>query len=125
VRVAPHPVFERDGNDLHCELRLPFTQAALGAELKVSTLDGEEVVKISRGAQTGDVLTLRRHGMPRLSGGAARGSLHVHLRVATPTELDGEQQDLLRRFAELRGEDTPESGAHRGFLGKLREVFGA
>jgi molecular chaperone DnaJ len=125
VRVAQHAVFERDGNDLHCELRVPFTQAALGAELKVSTLDGEEVVRLPRGAQTGDVITLRRHGMPRLNGGGARGSLHVHCRVETPTELDAEQEELLRRLAELRGEDTPDSGANRGFLGKLREVFGA
>jgi molecular chaperone DnaJ len=125
IRVAPHPVFERDGNDLHCELQVPFTQAALGAELKVSTLDGEEVVRVPRAAQTGDVLTLRRHGMPKLNGGGARGSLHVHCRVQTPSDLDEEQEELLRRLAELRGEDIPEAGSGKGFLGKLREVFGA
>jgi molecular chaperone DnaJ len=125
VRVAPHAVFERDGNDLHCELRIPVTQAALGAELKVSTLDGEEVVKVAPGTQTGDILTLRRHGMPKLNSGGARGTLYVHCRVETPADLTDEQEELLRRFAELRGEDTPASGAGKGFLGKLREVFGA
>jgi molecular chaperone DnaJ len=125
IRVAPHPVFERDGNDLHCELVLPMTQAALGAELKVSTLDGEEVVKVKPGVQTGDVLLLRRHGMPKLNGGGARGNLYVHTRVETPSDLSPEQEDLLRRFAELRGEDLPASGSGRGLLGKLREVFGA
>jgi molecular chaperone DnaJ len=125
VRVAPHPVFERDGNDLHCELRVPVTQAALGAELKVSTLDGEEVVKVARGTQTGDVLTLRRHGMPKLNSGGARGALYVHCRVETPTDLTDEQEELVRRLAELRGEDIPATGAGKGFLGKLREVFGS
>lgn len=125
VRVAPHEVFERDGHDLHCELRVPVAQAALGAELKVSTLDGEEVVRVPRGAQTGDVLSLRRHGMPKLNGGGARGTLYVHCRVETPTALDDEQEELLRRFAALRGEDIPASGSGKGFLGKLREVFGA
>jgi molecular chaperone DnaJ len=125
VRIAAHPVFGRDGHDLHCELRIPFSQATLGAELKVSTLDGEEVVKVPRGAQTGDVLTLRRQGMPKLNGGGARGHLYAHCRVETPTDLDAEQEELLRAFAELRGEDTREPGAQRGFLGRLREVFGA
>jgi molecular chaperone DnaJ len=125
IRVAPHAVFERDGHDLHCELRVPFTQATLGAELKISTLDGEEVVKVPRGAQTGDVITLRRQGMPRLNGGGARGHLYAHCRVETPTDLDAEQERLLREFAELRGEDTREPGAQRGLLGRLREVFGA
>jgi molecular chaperone DnaJ len=123
VRVLPHAVFERDGNDLHCELRVPMTQAALGAELKLQTLYGEDVVKVPPGTQTGDVLTLRRQGMPKLGADAARGSLFVHCRVETPRTLDAEQADLLRQFAELRGEDAP-PGEQKGFLGKLREVFG-
>ena len=125
VHIAPHPVFEREGHDLHCELRVPMSQAALGAELKVSTLDGEEVVAVPRGVQTGDVLRLRRQGMPKLNGGGARGTLFVHCRVVTPTDLDEEQEELLRRLAELRGEDLSEPGSGKGLLGKLREVFGA
>jgi molecular chaperone DnaJ len=126
VRITPHDVFQRDGTDLHCELRLPVTQAALGAELKVPTLHGEEVVKLKPGVQTGDVITLRRPGMPKLGAEAARGDLHIHCRVETPTKLDPEQAELLRRFAELRGEDSSGPGQQqKGFLGKLREVFSA
>lgn len=121
IRVAEHPVFTRDGNDLHCELPLPMTQATLGAELKVPTLYGEEVVRVPAATQTGDVLTLRRHGMPKLSGGGARGNLHVHCRVLTPAELPEEQEELLRRFAELRGEDVPAGG--QGLFSRLRGAF--
>lgn len=124
IRVAPHEVFERDGNDLHCELRIPMTQAALGAELKVPTLDSEEVVKVPAGTQTGEILTLRRHGMPKLNGGAARGNLHIHCRVETPRGMTEEQEDLLRQLAVLRGEDTPNTGEGKGLLGRLRDAFG-
>jgi molecular chaperone DnaJ len=124
VHVTPHELFQRDGADLHCELRLPLTQAALGAELKVPTLHGEEIVKLKPGVQTGDVVTLRRQGMPKLGADAARGDLHIHCRVETPTRLNAEESQLLRRLAELRGEDTSGPGEQKGLLGKLREVFG-
>jgi molecular chaperone DnaJ len=126
VRVREHELFERDGHDLRCELRVPMTQAALGAELKLPTLDGEEVVRVPPGTQTGDVITLRRHGMPRLNGGGARGNLHVFCRVETPNRLSGEEQQLLQRLAELRGEDgATGSGQDKGFLGRIRDAFGA
>jgi molecular chaperone DnaJ len=123
MRIAEHDVFQRDGNDLHCELRVPVTQAALGAELKLTTLHGEQSVRVPPGTQTGEVITLRRQGMPKLNGGGARGDLHVHCWVETPRQLTGEQEDLLRRFAQLRGEDAP-PGEYRGLLGRLREVLG-
>lgn len=125
VHLSPHEVFERDGDDLHCELEVPMTQAALGADLKLPTLYGEEVVHVPPGTQTGDVLSLRRQGMPRLNGGGARGNLHVHCRVVTPTKLSAEQVDVVRRLAELRGEDGSGPGVPRGLLGKLREAFRA
>lgn len=123
VRVTPHEIFEREGVDLHCELRLPMTQAALGAELKVPTLDGEEKLQVPAGTQTGEVLTLRRQGMPKLSGGGQRGDLHVHCRVETPTHLTDSQRELLEQLAAERGEEAPQGAGHWGFLGKLREVF--
>lgn len=124
VRVSPHEVFERDGHDLHCELRLPTTQAALGAELKVPTLYGEEKLNVPAGTQTGDVLSLRRQGMPKLNGGGQRGDLHVHCRVETPAKLTDRQRELLEQLAAERGEEAPQGGGYKGFLGRLREVFG-
>jgi molecular chaperone DnaJ len=126
VRVKPHPVFTRDGNDLHCELRLSMAQAALGGDVTIETLHGEEVLHVEPGTQPGAVLNLRRQGMPKLSGGGARGNLYVHCRVETPRHLDEEQSELLRRFADLRGEplgDVTHNG--RGLLGRLREAFGS
>ena len=125
TRVRPHELFTRDGNDLHCELRIPMVQAALGAQLDLPGLDGSEALRVPAGTQSGDVLTLRRKGMPRLSGGGARGDLHVHCRVQTPTDLDDQQEELLRELAELRGETAAEFAQEpRGFFGRLREAFG-
>jgi molecular chaperone DnaJ len=126
VRVRPHDVFTRDGNDLHCELRLSMVQAALGGEVTVTTLHGEETLRVDPGTQPGAVLTLRRHGMPKLSGGGARGHLYVHCRVETPRHLDDEQAALLRQFAELRGESIADLSSNgKGLLGRLREAFGS
>ncbi|MPZ73159.1 MAG: molecular chaperone DnaJ [Nitriliruptorales bacterium] len=126
VRVRPHDVFTRDGNDLHCELRLSMAQAALGGDVPVTTLHGEEILRVEPGTQSGAVLTLRRHGMPKLSGGGARGNLYVHCRVETPTGLDEEQADLLRTFAELRGETVADlTSSGRSIFSRLRGAFGA
>jgi molecular chaperone DnaJ len=126
VRVRPHDIFTRDGNDLHCELRLTMAQAALGGDVPVTTLHGEETLRVEPGTQPGAVLPLRRHGMPKLSGGGARGNLYVHCRVETPTGLDEEQEELLRRFSELRGESLSDlSSDDRGIFSRLRGAFGA
>ena len=125
VRVRPHEVFTRDGDDLHCELRVPMTAAALGTQVMLETLDGEEGLTIPAGTQTGDVVTLRRKGMPRLGGGGVqRGNLYVHCRVETPTKLDDEQAELLRRLGDLRGEHHSQPHG-KGLFGRLREAFGA
>lgn len=125
TRVRQHELFTRDGNDLHCELRIPMVQAALGAKLALPTLYGEQEVQVPPGTQSEDVITLRRMGMPRLGGGGSRGNLHVHCRVTTPTDLDEEQELLLRQLAELRGETAPElADARHGLFGRLREAFG-
>jgi molecular chaperone DnaJ len=125
VRVRPHEVFTREGDDLHCELRVPMTAAALGTRVTLETLDGDDTLAVPAGTQTGDVLTLRRKGMPKLGGGGVqRGNLYVHCRVETPTRLDDEQVMLLRRLAELRGEHYSESHG-KGLFGRLREAFGA
>jgi molecular chaperone DnaJ len=102
-----------------------MVQAALGATLTLTTLHGEEQVRVPPGTQAGEVVTLRRMGMPKLSGGGARGNLYVHCRVETPTDLDPEQDGLLRQLADLRGETAPDAAQeHRGLFGRLRGAFG-
>lgn len=125
IRVRPHEVFTRDGDDLHCELRVPMAAGALGTHVTLSTLDGEETVTVPAGTQTGDIITLRRAGMPRLGGGGVqRGNLYVHCRVETPRRLNEEEAELLRRFADLRGEHVNEHTPAKGLFGRLREAFG-
>ncbi|MFW3169382.1 molecular chaperone DnaJ [Geodermatophilus sp. CPCC 206100] len=121
----PHPVFTRNGEDLHCRVTLPMTAAALGTTLTLETLDGQEEVDIRPGTQSGSVLTMRAKGAPRLRA-TGRGDLHVHVEVETPTRLDAEQEKLLRELAVLRGEDRPASsseGGHGGLFSKLRDAL--
>lgn len=121
VRLEPDAQFERDGRDLWAELAVPATQAMLGAMFSIPTVDGGEVkVAVEAGAQPGDVLTVRKHGLPR-TGGGARGDLHVRLRVDVPNDLDERQRELVRELAALRGEDAPEHAP--GLLSRLRDAF--
>jgi molecular chaperone DnaJ len=124
VHERPHPVFTRDGEDLHCRVTLPMTSAALGTTLTLDTLDGEADLDIKPGTQSGSVLTLRAQGAPRLRA-TGRGNLVVHVEVVTPTRLDPEQEKLLRELAALRGEDQPESHreAQGGLFSRVRDAF--
>jgi molecular chaperone DnaJ len=129
IRERQHPVFTRDGDDLHCQVRLPMTAAALGTTVKLETLDGAETLSVEPGTQSGEVLTLRARGVPHLSRGVGRGDLHVHLVVETPERVDGEQERLLRELAKLRGEEQPEftvdtdNGSGGGLFSRLRDAF--
>lgn len=124
VRELQHERFTRDGIDLHCTVRVPMTAAALGASLSLDTLDSAEDLDIQAGTQSGTIMTMRGHGMPQLRG-TSRGSLFVHIEVTTPTKVDAEQAELLRRLAVLRGEEEPELAARGqgGLLGRLRGSF--
>lgn len=121
IRVAPHERFERHDEDLLLTVPIAFTQAAIGTKISLDTLDGTEEIEIAPGAATGDVFRFRGRGVPRLRG-RGRGDLIARLVVETPTDLDDEQQSLLIRLAELRGEhlDPPE----QGLLSRLRGAFG-
>jgi molecular chaperone DnaJ len=124
VRVRPHARFKRDGLDLLAEQRVTMTQAALGAHLTFETLDGEEDLVVPPGTQSGRVFELRGRGVPggaRGGRGGGRGDLLVEVFVDTPTSLGKEEEDLLRRLAELRGEDV--APADTGFLGRIRSAF--
>ena len=122
IHVEPHELFERDGRDLWGDVTVPLVQAALGATLQVPTILGDEVtVDLPAGTQPGDVLTVRKVGMPRRGGAGARGDMHLRVHVEVPRHLDGEQEELLRRLASLRGEDAPAQG--KGLFTRLREAF--
>jgi molecular chaperone DnaJ len=126
IHERPHPVFEREGDDLHCRLTVPMTAAALGTQVNLATLDGDEVLEVRAGTQSGSVLTLRGRGVPRLGRGSSRGDLFVHVHVQTPTRLDAEQERLLKELASLRGEDQPGYGAADGgggLFSRLRDAF--
>jgi molecular chaperone DnaJ len=118
IRVAPHAVFRRVGDDLGCEVSVPMTVAALGGEVEVPTLDGPEAVEVVPGTQSGEVIRLRGRGMPRVRRGG-KGELVALLKVETPSDIDAEQADLLRRFAELRNE----AAGTKGFFDKLKQAF--
>ena len=120
VRVQPHERFERQGYDLLDELHVPVTQAALGAALEYETLDGVEDLVLPPGTQTGRVFRLRGRGVPHVAG-RGRGDLLVEIVVDTPTELDRDEEELLRRLAEARGEDV--APADSGFLSRIRSAF--
>ena len=120
VRVRPHDRFSRDGFDLHHELHLAVTQAALGVHLSFETLDGPEDLLVPRATQTGKVFRLRGRGVPHVRG-RGRGDLLVHAVVDTPVELDPETEQLLRTMAERRGEDV--APADRGLMSRIRSAF--
>jgi molecular chaperone DnaJ len=111
VEEQPHPTFDREGADLHCTVRVPMTAAALGAVLPLDTLDGTEELAIDAGTQPNTEVVLPGRGLPKLMSSGrvnGKGDLHVHLEVEIPHKLDAQQTDLLRQFAELRGEEQPE-----------------
>ena len=107
VRVRPHPLFHRDGDDLVHTLYVPFTQMALGAELEYETLDDPETLVIPPGTESGTHFRFRSRGVPHVQG-RGRGDLRVEVVVDVPNDLDDQQQDLLRDLAEIRGEDVAE-----------------
>jgi molecular chaperone DnaJ len=100
VRVRPHPIFTRHGNDLLCEVPISFVTAALGGEIEIPTLEGEVKLKIPAETQTGKVFRLRGKGVKPLRGGTI-GDLMCKVQVETPINLTSEQKELLNKFHEL------------------------
>ncbi|MGP4055780.1 molecular chaperone DnaJ [Mycobacterium sp. 4D054] len=131
VHEKPHPVFVRDGDDLHFTVSVPMVDAALGTTVTVDAiLDGPTEITIAAGTQPGSVTTLRGHGMPHLRSGV-RGDLHAHIDVVVPSRLDHEDIELLRAFrertkdkAEVRSAQNGSASSHGGGLfSRLRETF--
>lgn len=119
VKVRPHDRFVRQGDDLIHDLSITMTQAALGHHMPYETLDGSEDLVIPKGTQSGRIFRLRGRGVPHLKG-RGRGDLLVRAMVETPTDLSNEEEDLLERLAELRGEELARP---EGLLSKIRSAF--
>ncbi len=120
VRVKDHPLFERHGRDLLCLTPISFTQAALGADLEVPTLEGKETVTVSRGTQSGDLYRLAGKGLPDVHS-ARRGDILVQVVVEVPKKLTKRQEELLREYAETEHKGVLPQ--REGFLEKLAKYL--
>ncbi|MDE3066539.1 MAG: molecular chaperone DnaJ [Verrucomicrobiota bacterium] len=120
LHVREHEIFQRDGDDLLCEVPVSFFQAALGAEIEVPTLEGKATIKIAPGTQPGTLFRVKGRGIKNLHG-HGHGDLHVKIQVEVPTHLTSEQKAKLQEFAALcNGQETP---ASRSFFEKARKFF--
>jgi len=121
LHVKEHPIFEREGTNLHCVIPISFTQAALGAEIRVPTLDGEHTLKVPEGSQSGTTIRIKGKGVPVVNG-HGKGDLFVEIRVQTPSKLTKRQRELLQ---ELEGISQVENKPQRRtLLGKVKDMFG-
>jgi molecular chaperone DnaJ len=123
VRVKPHPIFAREGNDLLCEMPIGFITAALGGEVEAPTLEGAIQLKVPAGTQTGKLFRLRGKGVRSVQGGEP-GDLLCRVVVETPVDLDDRQKDLLRQFGESLGEHrAAHSPRERGWFDSVKKFF--
>lgn len=120
MRVRRHAFFERDGNNLACEISISFTQAALGARVEIPTLEGSEILKIPAGVQGGEVIRVKGKGIQDV-GGRRKGELFVKVLVKTPEGLSKEQKALLVKLAELRGEDI--ESVDKTVIHRMKNIF--
>jgi len=121
IQVDPHPLFDREGLDIICDLPVSFAQAALGAEIDVPTLEGKVKMKIPYGTQSGKVLRLKGKGVKDFQG-YRRGDQLVRVALETPTHITPRQKELLKEFAEAGGEDV--NPLSKGFFDKVKQIFG-
>jgi len=123
VNLKPHPVFQREGADLHCEMPVSFATAALGGEIEIPTLDGQAKIKIPAETQTGQVFRLRNKGI-RPVRGSVQGDLYCHVAIETPVKLTARQKELLREFEAISAKDP---GAHnpraKSWMDKVKDFF--
>ena len=119
IHVAEHEQFERQGSNLYSSVPITFGQAALGSEVEVPTLDGQQPLKVPAGTQTGTVFRVKGKGMPVL-GGRGRGDLFVGVTVITPTTLTREQRKLLEQLSQVETKDLED----KGLVDKVRDIFG-
>ena len=120
IRVKRHDFFERNGDDIFCEIPLTFAQAALGDEIEIPTLTGKVKLKIPAGTQTSTQFRLKGKGVTRLRG-IGQGDQHVKVVVVTPSRLSDDQKELLRQISQLDGEFT--HGQEQSFFDRMKRAF--
>lgn len=120
IRIREHPFFRRDGSSLICQVPITFSQAALGGDIDVPTLEGAITHALKRGVQSGDVIQISGHGMPSLRGGR-RGDLLVQIIIETPRNLTKRQEELFYELSEIDQKHV--SPQRKSFLEKLRSFF--
>lgn len=106
VTVKPHAVFKRKGTDLYCDVPITFTQAALGADITIPTMDGQIEFSIKEGTQTDTVISLKDKGFPNIRNPRIKGNMYVTVKVQTPTKLSARQRELLKELAEQSGDEV-------------------
>lgn len=123
VSVKKHPIFEREDNNLYCEVPINFAMAALGGEIEVPTLDGRVKLKVPAETQTGKLFRLRGKGVTPVRGGSV-GDLMVKVMIETPVNLNSRQKELLREFAEATEEgNSKHSPKKHGFFDSVKKFF--
>jgi molecular chaperone DnaJ len=126
VIVADHPFFQRHDDDLHCELRVPFTTLALGGSVQVPTLDGEESLHVPDGTASGTVLKIKHKGLPNVSG-RGHGDLFVSVVPAVPKKLSKEQRKVMEELRRLLPTEVHQSERDAGdkpFFERVKDIFG-
>ncbi len=120
LHVKTHEIFQRDGDDLVCEVPVSFSQATLGAEIEVPTLDGRATLKVPAGTQPGTIFRVKGKGVKNLQG-YGHGDLHVRIQIEVPTRLTAAQKDKLREFSESCGDEA--NPISRSFFEKAKKLF--
>ena len=124
IRLKPHDIFSRDGDDLHAELPISFVTAALGGTVEVPTLDGKTQVTIPEGTQNGKTFRLRDKGVANIRT-KEPGDLFLHVQIETPVNLSSKQKQLLRDFeASLKDGGTKHNPKTQSFFDRMKSFFG-
>jgi molecular chaperone DnaJ len=118
IKVLPHDIFKRDGNDVFCDIDITYSQAVLGDEITVPTLDGKVAYKIPEGTPSGKTFRLKGKGIQNLNG-YGRGDQYVRVNVIIPSKLNDKQKEALKVFAKSMGEEVDE----KGIFGKIKDAF--
>ena len=122
VQIRAHPVFQREHNDLHCEMPISFSTAALGGEIEIPTLEGHAKLRIPHETQSGQVFRLRGKGIKALRGGG-QGDLMCHVVVETPVKLNDRQKELLRELDSINRSDDSHNPRAKSWMDKVKEFF--